>query len=205
MTVPPYVPRRAERGAVRTCRGWAQEAALRMLHNNLDPEVPNAPRTSLSTEGPDSPPGTGIRCRRSRPPSSTWRTTRPCWSAPAGPSGASGPTKGAPGTSYTTNLPFCIALAVREMGLSPDEALWAATAGGAAALRRLDVGHLGVGAIADFLVLDAPSPVHLAYRPGRPWSARCGPPGGGGSEPWMPAPTAPIRKAGSDPGAARVT
>lgn len=73
-----------------------------------------------------------------------------------------------PGTSYTTNLPFCIALAVREMGLSPDEALWAATAGGAAALRRPDVGHLGVGATADFLFLDAPSPVHLAYRPGVP-------------------------------------
>jgi imidazolonepropionase len=73
-----------------------------------------------------------------------------------------------PGTSYTTNLPFCIALAVREMGLSPDEAVWAATAGGAAALRRPDVGHLGIGATADFLVIDAPSPVHLAYRPGVP-------------------------------------
>ncbi|MDQ2728845.1 MAG: imidazolonepropionase [Actinomycetota bacterium] len=73
-----------------------------------------------------------------------------------------------PGTSYTTNLPFCIALAVREMGLSPDEALWAATAGGAAALRRTDIGHLGIGATADFLVIDAPSPVHLAYRPGVP-------------------------------------
>ncbi len=73
-----------------------------------------------------------------------------------------------PGTSYTTNLPFCIALAVREMGLSPDEALWAATAGGAAALRRPDVGHLGIGATADLVVLDAPSPSHLAYRPGVP-------------------------------------
>ncbi|MGI8753249.1 MAG: imidazolonepropionase [Acidimicrobiales bacterium] len=83
-----------------------------------------------------------------------------------------------PGTSYTTNLPFCIALAVREMGLSPDEALWAATAGGAAALRRPDVGHLGIGATADFLVIDAPSPVHLAYRPGVPlvsqvWTSGC--------------------------------
>lgn len=73
-----------------------------------------------------------------------------------------------PGTSYTTNMPFCIALAVREMGLTPDEALWAATAGGARALRRGDVGHLGVGAAADFCVIDAPSPVHLAYRPGVP-------------------------------------
>ncbi len=83
-----------------------------------------------------------------------------------------------PGTSYTTNLPFCIALAVREMGLTPDEALWAATAGGAAALRRPDVGHLGIGATADFLVIDAPSPVHLAYRPGVPlvsqvWTSGC--------------------------------
>lgn len=73
-----------------------------------------------------------------------------------------------PGSSYTTSLPFCIALAVREMGLTPDEAVWAATAGGARALRRDDVGHLGVGARADLVLLDAPSPVHLAYRPGVP-------------------------------------
>ncbi len=73
-----------------------------------------------------------------------------------------------PGTSYTSSMPFCIALAVRELGLTPAEALWAATAGGAAALRRDDVGHLGVGARADLAVLDAPSYVHLAYRPGVP-------------------------------------
>lgn len=71
-----------------------------------------------------------------------------------------------PGTSYTTSMPFCIALAVRDAHLSPDEALWAATMGGARALRRHDVGHLGVGAAADFVVLGAPSPVHLSYRPG---------------------------------------
>ena len=52
--------------------------------------------------------------------------------------------------------------------MSPAEALWAATAGGARALRREDVGHLGVGARADLVVLDAPSYVHLAYRPGVP-------------------------------------
>jgi imidazolonepropionase len=63
-------------------------------------------------------------------------------------------------------MPFCIALAVRDMGMAPAEALWSATAGGAQALRRNDVGHLGVGAKADFAVLDAPSYVHLAYRPG---------------------------------------
>jgi imidazolonepropionase len=73
-----------------------------------------------------------------------------------------------PGTSYTTSMPFCIALAVREMRLSPSEALWAATAGGARALRRLDAGRLSPGARADFAVLDAPSYVHLAYRPGVP-------------------------------------
>ena len=61
---------------------------------------------------------------------------------------------------------FVIALAVREMGMSVDEALWAATRGGALALRRDDVGHLGVGARADFVVLDAPRAAHLAYRPG---------------------------------------
>jgi imidazolonepropionase len=73
-----------------------------------------------------------------------------------------------PGSSYTTSIPFCIAVAVRDMHMTPAEALWSATAGGAAALRRTDVGHLSVGAAADFLVLDAPSYVHLAYRPGVP-------------------------------------
>jgi imidazolonepropionase len=71
-----------------------------------------------------------------------------------------------PGTSYVTNMGFVIALAVREMGMTFDEALWAATRGGARALRRDDVGHLGVGARADFVVLDAPRAVHVAYRPG---------------------------------------
>jgi imidazolonepropionase len=73
-----------------------------------------------------------------------------------------------PGSSYTTSMPLCIALAVREMRMTPVEALWAATAGGARALRRTDVGHLGLGARADLVVLDAPSYVHLAYRPGVP-------------------------------------
>jgi len=73
-----------------------------------------------------------------------------------------------PGTSFTTSMPFCIALAVREMRMTPAEAVWSATAGGATALRRDDVGRLGVGATADFVVLDAPSYVHLAYRPGVP-------------------------------------
>ena len=58
-----------------------------------------------------------------------------------------------------------ICLAVREMGMTVDEALWAATLGGARALRRGDVGHLGLGARADFLVLDGPRAAHLAYRP----------------------------------------
>ncbi|MEW2296627.1 imidazolonepropionase [Streptomyces sp. NPDC006743] len=73
-----------------------------------------------------------------------------------------------PGSSYTSSVPFCIALAVRDMGMTPDEAVWSATAGGAAALRRTDVGRLTPGARADLLVLDAPSHVHLAYRPGVP-------------------------------------
>jgi imidazolonepropionase len=71
-----------------------------------------------------------------------------------------------PGTSYTTSIPFCIALAVREMGMTPDEAVWAATAGGARALRREDVGRLSPGARADAVLLDAPTHLHLAYRPG---------------------------------------
>ncbi|WP_296648612.1 imidazolonepropionase [Rhodoluna sp.] len=71
-----------------------------------------------------------------------------------------------PGSSYTTSMAFCIALAVREMHVSPAEALWSATMGGAKALRRDDIGHLSVGARADFAVIDAPSYIHLAYRPG---------------------------------------
>ncbi|GHB08478.1 imidazolonepropionase [Streptomyces thermoviolaceus subsp. thermoviolaceus] len=73
-----------------------------------------------------------------------------------------------PGSSYTSSMPFCIALAVREMHMTPDEAVWSATAGGAAALRRDDIGRLTPGARADLVVLDAPSHVHLAYRPGVP-------------------------------------
>lgn len=71
-----------------------------------------------------------------------------------------------PGTSFTSSMPFMIALAVREMGMTVAEAVWAATAGGARALRRTDVGHLGVGARADALILNAPTRTHLAYRPG---------------------------------------
>ncbi|TLF78435.1 imidazolonepropionase [Nocardia cyriacigeorgica] len=77
-----------------------------------------------------------------------------------------------PGTSYTTSLPFCIAIAVRDMHMTPDEAVWAATAGGARALRRTDVGTLTPGARADALALDAPTHLHLAYRPGVPLISR---------------------------------
>jgi len=73
-----------------------------------------------------------------------------------------------PGSSFTSSLPLCIALAVREMGMTPAEAVHAATYGGARALLRDDVGRLTVGARADLLLLDAPSHVHLAYRPGVP-------------------------------------
>lgn len=73
-----------------------------------------------------------------------------------------------PGSSFTSSVPFCIALAVRDMGMTPDEALWSATAGGAQALRRTDIGRLTPGACADLAILDAPSHVHLAYRPGVP-------------------------------------
>ena len=71
-----------------------------------------------------------------------------------------------PGSSYTTSMALCIALAVREMRMDPDEALLSATIGGASALRRADVGHLSIGARANMVELDAPSHVHLAYRPG---------------------------------------
>ncbi|HEY0933492.1 MAG TPA: imidazolonepropionase [Trebonia sp.] len=73
-----------------------------------------------------------------------------------------------PGTSFTTSMPFCIALAVRDLRMTTREAVWAATAGGARALRRTDVGSLVPGARADLVILDAPSHAHLAYRPGVP-------------------------------------
>ncbi|WP_406304691.1 imidazolonepropionase [Streptomyces sp. NBC_00885] len=73
-----------------------------------------------------------------------------------------------PGSSFTSSVPFCMALAVRDMGMTPDEAVWSATAGGAAALRRTDIGRITPGARADLMLLDAPSHVHLAYRPGVP-------------------------------------
>ena len=73
-----------------------------------------------------------------------------------------------PGTSYTSSMPLVIALACRHYRMTPDEALRAATLGGARALRRDDVGHLRVGARADLVVLDAPEPGYLAYRPGMP-------------------------------------
>ncbi|OKJ17315.1 imidazolonepropionase [Kitasatospora sp. CB01950] len=76
-----------------------------------------------------------------------------------------------PGSSFTSSMPFCIAVAVREMGMTPDEAVHAATAGGAQALRRTDVGRITPGARADLQLLDAPSHVHLAYRPGVPLTA----------------------------------
>jgi imidazolonepropionase len=73
-----------------------------------------------------------------------------------------------PGTSFTTNMPVVIALAVTAMRMTPAEAVWSATAGSARALQRFDVGTLQQGARADLVILDAPSHVHLAYRPGVP-------------------------------------
>jgi imidazolonepropionase len=73
-----------------------------------------------------------------------------------------------PGTCYSSSMPFVIALAVREMGLTPGQAVYAATAGSARSLRRDDVGRVAVGARADLTVLDAPSHVHLSYRAGVP-------------------------------------
>jgi len=71
-----------------------------------------------------------------------------------------------PGSSYTSSMAFCIAVAVREMNFTPEQALWSATLGGAKALQREDVGLISVGKSADFVVLDAPSFRHIPYRPG---------------------------------------
>jgi imidazolonepropionase len=77
-----------------------------------------------------------------------------------------------PGSSYTTSMAFCIALAVRDLRMTLEQAVLAATAGGARALRRADIGRLAPGCRADAIVLDAPSPAHLAYRPGVPLVAQ---------------------------------
>ena len=71
-----------------------------------------------------------------------------------------------PGSSFTTSMPFCIAVAVREMGFTIDQALWSATRGGALALRDSSRGTLAVGSRADFAILNAPNHLFLAYRPG---------------------------------------
>jgi imidazolonepropionase len=73
-----------------------------------------------------------------------------------------------PGSCFTSSMPLCVALAVREMRMTTREAVWAATGGGARALLRTDIGHLGVGARADLVLLDAPSHAYLSYRPGVP-------------------------------------
>lgn len=71
-----------------------------------------------------------------------------------------------PGSSYTTSMPFCIAVAVREMHFTVEQAIWSATAGGAKALRRGDIGKIAAGYRADLIELNAPSAAHFAYRPG---------------------------------------
>jgi imidazolonepropionase len=71
-----------------------------------------------------------------------------------------------PGSSYTTSMPFCIAVAVRDMHFTVEQAIWSATKGGAKALRRHDIGAIKVGMRADLIELNAPNPLHLAYRPG---------------------------------------
>jgi imidazolonepropionase len=75
-------------------------------------------------------------------------------------------TDASPAPLLVESLPLAISMAVLEMGFSPDQAVWSATRGGAIALGLSDRGWIGHGAIADLLILDAPSPAHLAYRPG---------------------------------------
>ena len=71
-----------------------------------------------------------------------------------------------PGSSYTTSMPFCIATAVSLMGFNVEEAVLAATLGGAMALRRTDIGKIAPGFQADMTLLNSDSYIHLAYRPG---------------------------------------
>ena len=87
-----------------------------------------------------------------------------------------------PGTCYSSSMPFVIALAVREMGLTPAEALHAATLGSAKSLRRNDIGVICLGNRADLTLLDAPSYLHLSYRAGVPIARTLEPGGSGMSE-----------------------
>jgi imidazolonepropionase len=73
-----------------------------------------------------------------------------------------------PGSSNTTSMSFCIALAVRDLRMTLEEALAAATLGGARALGRDDLGRLSPGAPADAVVLEASTYADLVYRPGVP-------------------------------------
>ncbi len=75
------------------------------------------------------------------------------------------PTDCNPGTAYVESMPFVIALAALNMGLTPDEAVWAATRGSARSLNLEDRGHLTRGAVADLVILDAPTHLHIPYRP----------------------------------------
>ncbi len=70
-----------------------------------------------------------------------------------------------PGTSYLESMGLVISLAVVEMGLSANQALWAATRGGALSLGLPDRGLLARGQMADLAIIDAPTPTHIPYRP----------------------------------------
>ena len=159
--------------------GEARGLAGRLHANQLGPGPGvGSPASSASprwTTAPTSPTRTWTRSRAAA------RSPRCCraWSSPPArrtptASGCSTPAAAGPRqrlqprVDFTSSMPLCIALAVREMRMTPAEALHAATRGGAAALRRDDVGHLEDGAAADLVVLDAPSYLHLAYRPGVP-------------------------------------
>ena len=73
-----------------------------------------------------------------------------------------------PGSGHSSSMPLAIALAVTTMNMSPADALWSATAGGARALRLDDRGIIAQGSRADLIELDATHFAHLAYQPGMP-------------------------------------
>lgn len=77
-----------------------------------------------------------------------------------------------PGSGYSSSMPLMIALAVREMGMNPADALYSATKGGADALALSDRGVIAPGMRADLILLDAPDYSYLAYRPGVPMILR---------------------------------
>ncbi len=135
--------------------------------SSASPRSTTAPSSTTRTSAPSPTPARWRRCCPASSSAPGRRTPTPARCVDAGVTVALASDCN-PGSCYTSSMPLCVALAVREMRMTPAEAVWSATAGGAKALARDDVGVLAPGKRAHLTVLEAPSYLHLAYRPGVP-------------------------------------